>query len=148
VNQIEVKFALPSPPSPKLIAHGESTVSYGPIAPIPSPNFAPSRRDPSFPLFWLRQAQNSAFRGQITLVRLCPNRMLFLQLRSLVKITVASDYSIQPRLSGNACPWSRFPPCTWTGRSQYVCVKLMCVPRSLLVGNAFPIASRSSQYQP
>jgi hypothetical protein len=108
VNQIEVKFALPSPPSPKLIAHGESTASYGPIAPIPFPNFAQSRRDPSFPLFWLRQAQNSAFRGQITLVRLCPNRMLFLQLRSLVMLNVVSDYSIRPQLSGNACPWHGF----------------------------------------
>jgi hypothetical protein len=148
VNQIEVKFALPSPPSPKLIAHDESTASYGPIAPIPSPNFAQSRGDPSFPLFCLRQAQNSALRRQITLVRLCLNRMLFLQPRTLVKLTVAPDYSIQPWLSGNACPWSRFPPCTWTGHSQCVRDKLMRVPRSLLVGNAFPIVSRSGHYQP
>jgi hypothetical protein len=87
------------------------------FAPIPSPNFAQSRRDPIFPLFRLRQARNTALRGHITLVRLCPNQMLFLQLRSLVKLIVASDYSIQPRLCGNACPWSRFPPCTWTCRS-------------------------------
>jgi hypothetical protein len=45
----QVKFALPSPPLPKLIVHGESTASYGPLAPIPSPNFAQSRRDPIFP---------------------------------------------------------------------------------------------------
>jgi hypothetical protein len=148
VNQIEVKFALPSPPSPKFIAHDESTASYDPIASIPSPNFAQSRRDPSFLLFCLRQAQNSALRGQITLVRLCLNRMLFLQPRTLVKLIVAPDYSIRPWLSGNACPWSRFPPCTWTGRSQCVRVKLMRVPRSLSVGNAFPIVSRSGYYQP
>jgi hypothetical protein len=148
VTYIEVKSALPSPPSPKSIAHGESTASYGLLAPIPSPNFAQSRRDPIFPLFRLRQARNTALRGHITLVRLCPNQMLFRQLRSLVKLIVASDYSIRPRLCGNACPWSRFPPCTWTCRSQCIHVKLMRVPRSPIVGYAFPIISPGSRRRP
>jgi hypothetical protein len=95
-NQIEVKFALTSPLSPKLIAHGESTVSYDRIAPIPSPNFAQSHRDPIFPLFCLRQARNSVLRGQTTLVRLCLYRMLFLQLCTLVKLTMVPVYSIRP----------------------------------------------------
>jgi hypothetical protein len=144
----QVKFALPSPPLPKLIVHSESTASYGPLAPIPSPNFAQSRRDPIFHLFRLRQARNTALRGHITLVRLCPNQMLFLQLRSLVKLIVVSDYSIRPRLCGNACPWSRFPPCTWTCRSQCIHVKLMRVLRSPIVGYAFPIISPGSRRRP
>jgi hypothetical protein len=43
------KFALRSPHPPKLIVHGETTVSYGRIAPIPSLNFTQSQRDVIFP---------------------------------------------------------------------------------------------------
>jgi hypothetical protein len=50
VKLIEVKFALPSPSSPKLIARNENTASYGPVASIPNPNFNSSRRDTDFPL--------------------------------------------------------------------------------------------------
>jgi hypothetical protein len=72
---------------------------------------------------------------------LCPNQMLFLQLRSLVKLIVAFDYSIRPRLCGNACPWSRFPPYTWAYGSLCIHVKLVRVSRSPIVSYAFPIIS-------
>jgi hypothetical protein len=48
--QKKSKFELPLPPLPKLMVHGETTVSYGRVASIPNPNFNPSRRDTDFPL--------------------------------------------------------------------------------------------------
>jgi hypothetical protein len=50
------KFTLPLPPPPKLIEHGETTISYGRIAPIPPPNFTQRRCDTVFPVLCHRQA--------------------------------------------------------------------------------------------
>jgi hypothetical protein len=128
--------------------HGESTASYGRVASISNPNFKQSHRDAVFPQFGPPRRQEQLIRGQTTLVRLCPNQMLFLQLRSLVKLIVASDYSIRPRLCGNACPWSRFPPYTWACGSLCIHVKFMRVPRSPIVGYAFSIISPGSRRRP
>jgi hypothetical protein len=128
--------------------HGESATSYGRVASISNPNFKQSHHGAFFPQFGPSRRQAQLIRGQTTLVRLCPNQMMFLQLRSLVKLIVATDYSIRPRLCENTCPWSRFPPCTWTCRSQCIHFKSMRVPRSPMVGYAFPIISPGSRRRP
>jgi hypothetical protein len=50
-EMIQAQIRSLCPPPPKLIAHGETTVSYGHIAQISTPNFTQSRRDTIFPLF-------------------------------------------------------------------------------------------------
>jgi hypothetical protein len=51
-------------------------------------------------------------------------------------------------IRGNAYSRARFPPCTWTSRSQGVRAKLLGVPRSLVVVNASPVVCRSRRCRP
>jgi hypothetical protein len=63
-------------------------------------------------------------------------------------LIVATVWSIQPGLNGNASSWSRFPPCTWADCSQCVHAKLASVPRSPLVGYVLSVARRGSHRWP
>ena len=51
-------------------------------------------------------------------------------------------------IRGNVYSRARFPPCTWTSRSQGVRAKLLGVPRSLVVVNASPVVCRSRRRRP
>jgi hypothetical protein len=129
VSRLMPKFALSRPPPPKLVEHGKTRVPCRCIAPSSALNFNRARCDAVFPQISPPRHREQLCRGQPTRVRLCPIHVLFLLLYVLVKLTVAPVSSIWPWLSRNACPWSRFSPCMWTGHSQYVRVKLMRVPR-------------------
>jgi hypothetical protein len=51
-------------------------------------------------------------------------------------------------IRGNVYSCARFPPCTWTSRSQGVRAKLLGVPRSLVVSNTSPVVCRSRRRRP
>jgi hypothetical protein len=59
------------------MVHGETTVSYGRVASIPTPNFTQSRRNAVFPQIGLRHRKAPLHRGQSVLVRHHPIRALF-----------------------------------------------------------------------
>ena len=51
-------------------------------------------------------------------------------------------------IRGNVYSRARFPPCTWTSRSQGVRAKLLGVPWSLVVAKASPMVSPGSRRRP
>jgi hypothetical protein len=113
----------------QLIAHNENTTSYGPVTSIPNPNFNPSCRDADFPQTGPPHRKEQPTRGWVTLVSSYSIQVSFPCLRMLAKLMVAPVCFDQPWSGGNMYSRARFPPCTWTGRSRGVRVKLVCVPR-------------------